>query len=116
MIEFLAKKFGLIVCKIPKTEEEDLRLLSVFKPLGVIVARKDTVNRDAEIVYMKGKTEGLRSGKEIGILQVLRYNQQTLSPAKFKESAKFFDFDGLNVKYPFNPLFERPHEKADQDQ
>lgn len=51
-------------------------------------------------------------GKEIGKLDVLRYNQRTLSPAKFKESAREFDFEALDAKYPFNPLLESTHEKA----
>ncbi len=54
----------------------------------------------------------LINGKEIGILEVLRYNQHSLSPAKFKESAIHFDFVALEHKYPLNPLLERPaHEK-----
>jgi hypothetical protein len=56
------------------------------------------------------RRDALLSGKEIGILTVLRYNQQTLSPAKFKESAKKFDFEALDSKYQFNPLLEKPHE------
>lgn len=87
-------------------------LLPLAKRLGWIVALQSTVNADAEKVYMRGRIEGLRAGKEIGILEVLRYNQQTLSPAKFQESAKRFDFDKLDAKYPFNPLLEKPHEKA----
>jgi hypothetical protein len=51
-------------------------------------------------------------GKEIGMLAVLRYNRDTLSPAKFQESAIEFDFVALDHKYPFNPLLEKSYEKA----
>jgi hypothetical protein len=60
----------------------------------------------------RARRESLLNGKEIGILSVLRYNRHTLSPAKFKESAIEFDFDGLDKKYPFNPLIEKPYEES----
>jgi hypothetical protein len=56
--------------------------------------------------------DGLKAGKDIGILKVLRYNRETLSAAKFKESAREFDFNALDARYPFNPLLENPHAKA----
>jgi hypothetical protein len=58
------------------------------------------------------RRDALLNGKEIGMLAVLRYNRDTLSPAKFKESSIEFDFAGLDAKYPHNPLLEKPYEKA----
>lgn len=58
------------------------------------------------------RSEGIKIGTDIGKLQVLRYNRQTLSPPKFKESAREFNFDQLDAKYPENPLLEQPHAKT----
>ena len=58
------------------------------------------------------RRDALMNGKDIGKLAVLRYNRETLSPAKFKESAIEFDFVALDHKYPFNPLLEKSYEKA----
>ena len=64
----------------------------------------------AELQHVR--RDALLSGKEIGMLTVLRYNRDTLSPAKFQESAIEFDFVALDHKYPFNPLLEKSYEKA----
>lgn len=90
-------------------------LKKIAKKYRFLLIKEQIYKKEKEELYIKSKAAGIRAGKEIGILQVLRYNQQTLSAAKFKESARFFDFDGLNAKYPFNPLFEKMHEKADKD-
>jgi hypothetical protein len=58
------------------------------------------------------RRDALLNGKEIGMLAVLRYNRETLSPAKFKESAIQFDFVALEQKYPHNPLLVKPYEKT----
>jgi hypothetical protein len=58
------------------------------------------------------RKDALLNGKEIGMLAVLRYNRETLSPAKFKESAIEFDFVALDHKYPLNPLLVKPYEKT----
>ena len=60
----------------------------------------------------QARRDALLNGKEIGMLAVLRYNRETLSPAKFKESAIEFDFVALDHKYPLNPLLEKSYEKA----
>jgi hypothetical protein len=84
-------------------------IIKLFKRFGWVVARQSTVNEDAKTISIACKSEGLRVGREIGILEVLRYNRETLSAAKFQESASKFDFERLDAKYPYNPLLEKPH-------
>jgi len=77
----------------------------VIKLFGRVLAKQSTINRDAEIV----RDKYIKVGQEIGILKVLRYNQETLSAPKFQESARHFGFEALDAKYPYNPLLEKPH-------
>jgi hypothetical protein len=85
----------------------ELFIIKIFKRIGLVVARQSTVNRDAELI----RDKYIKIGRDIGILEVLRYNQKSLSAAKFQESAQHFDFEGLDAKYPYNPLLENPHGK-----
>jgi len=77
----------------------------VIKAFGLVLCTQKTSNRDAEII----RDKYIKVGQEIGILKVLRYNQASLSAAKFQESANYFGFEALDAKYPYNPLLEKPH-------
>lgn len=81
----------------------EIFLLQTAKRFGWVFCRQSTSNRDAEII----RDKYIKIGKDIGIVEVLRYNQRTLSPAKFKESANHFNFEALDLKYPANNPFWR---------
>ncbi len=49
----------------------------------------------------------LKEGRNRGILSVLRFAKSALSPAKFKEFEREFNYQELNARYP-----ESPYEKA----
>ena len=78
-------------------------LIKASKRFGWVIARQSTINRDAAIIHQKA----LKIGREIGILDVLRYNQKSLSAAKFKESAAEFEFSRLDAEYPYNPVLDK---------
>jgi len=53
------------------------------------------------------RASGLQSGKEIGILEVLRYSKDKLSKPKWREFADDYKFEELDSKYPENELCQK---------
>lgn len=91
---------------------DGLRWFLKRTPIIFILTTKKKYAQELNKLRNAERQKHLIAGKEIGILQVLRFNQQSLSEAKFKESANFFNFEELDRKYPFNPVLEKKHEKA----
>lgn len=89
------------------------KLLSrVLGLLGYILTTQDELNQTGTRLAMQARTDGIIAGRDIGRLDVLRYNQDSLSPDKFKESAELFNFTALDQKYPRNPVLESLHGKT----
>lgn len=90
--------------------------LANHKPMNIkYPMRKLILNLTGYSILSRAEIQALRksaltNGKEIGQLDVLKFNQATLSTPKFKESAAHFHFQNLMLKYPTNPLLEKPHE------
>ena len=74
--------------------------LKVCIPWGILMIRFRgwVLCRDVELAAVRA--DGVRAGRELGILDVLRFNRSTLSAAKFEESRREYGYDMLVEKYP----------------
>lgn len=83
------------------------RFLSYSKPRGWVVAPKEQIDRDAEIIVLESRMHHLRIGREIERVEILRELRDNLSAPKWKEIADYYGFQALDEKYPINPLLEK---------